>query len=145
MIALERQCALLDLNRSTYYYIPRQESELNLKIMRAIDEEFTRYPFYGARKMRTYLQEQGFKIGRELVARLMRVMGLEAQYQKPKLSKPSSENKVFPYLLRGVRIDHCNQVWSTDITYIQMRKGFLYLVAVMDWYSRYVLAWRLSN
>jgi putative transposase len=92
-----------------------------------------------------YLQEQGFKVGRELVARLMRLMGLEAQYQKPKLSKASHENKVFPYLLRGVKIDRCNQVWSTDITYIPMKKGFLYLVAVMDWYSRYVLAWRLSN
>jgi putative transposase len=144
-ITVERQCALLELNRSTYYYTPRQESDVNLKLMRAIDEEFTRHPFYGARKMREYLRDLGYQVGRELVTRLMGLMGLEAQYQKPKLSKQNPENKVFPYLLRGVKIDRCNQVWSTDITYIPMRRGFLYLVAIMDWYSRYVLSWRLSN
>jgi putative transposase len=113
--------------------------------MRMIDEEYTRYPFYGTRRIAAVLRQRGIAVGRDHVRSLMRTMGIEAIYQKPNLSQPNIEHRVYPYLLRGVKITECNHVWSTDITYIPMRMGFLYLVAVIDWHSRYLLSWKLSN
>jgi len=144
-ISILRQCELLGLPRSSYYYQPRGESPLNLKLMRLLDEQYTRTPFYGSPKMTLWLREQGHEINHKRVERLMSVMGLQAIYPKPNTSKPHPENKIYPYLLRGVKIDHVDQVWSADITYIRMRAGFLYLTAVIDWFSRYVLSWQLSN
>jgi putative transposase len=147
-ISVRRQCELLGVNRSRLYYQPLGESAENLKLMRWIDEEYTRRPFYGSRKMMRWLQEQGHRVGRHRVRRLMQLLGLEAVYPKPKLSQPGPEgapgHKLYPYLLNGVAITRVNQVWSTDITYIRMAEGFLYLVAVMDWFSRFVLSWALS-
>ena len=143
-ISLRRQCELLGVNRSGLYYQPRGESAENLKLMRLIDEEYTRRPFYGSRRMGRWLHEQGYQVGRHRVRRLMELMGLEAVYPKPRLSQPGEDHKIYPYLLDGVAIKRVNQVWSTDITYIRMAGGFVYLVAVMDWYSRYVLSWALS-
>ncbi len=113
--------------------------------MRLIDEQYMRTPFYGSRRMTQCLQKSGHRVNRKRVRRLMRKMGLEAVYRKPRTSKPSPENKIYPYLLRGVTVDHPDQVWAADITYIPMRKGFLYLIAIIDWHSRFVLSWRLSN
>ena len=144
-ISILRQCELLGLPRSSYYYQPRGESPLNLKLMRLLDEQYTRTPFYGSPKMTIWLKEQGCEINHKRVERLMQQMGLKAIYPKPNTSKPHPENKIYPYLLRGVKIDHVDQVWSADITYIRMRAGFLYLTAVIDWFSRYVLSWQLSN
>ena len=144
-ISILRQCKLLGLPRSSYYYQPRGESPLNLKLMRLLDEQYTRTPFYGSPKMTLWLREQGHEINHKRVERLMSVMGLQAIYPKPNTSKPHPENKIYPYLMRGVKIDHVDQVWSADITYIRMRAGFLYLTAVIDWFSRYVLSWQLSN
>jgi putative transposase len=132
------------VNRSGLYYQPCGESAENLKLMRLIDEEYTRRPFYGSRRMMQWLHEQGHQVGRHRVRRLMELMGLEAVYPKPRLSQPGEDHKIYPYLLDGVAITRVNQVWSTDITYIRMAGGFVYLVAVMDWYSRYVLSWALS-
>ena len=143
-ISLRRQCELLGVNRSGLYYQPRGESAENLKLMRWIDEEYTRRPFYGSRRMLRWLHEQGCRVGRHRVGRLMELMGLEAVYPKPRLSQPSQGHKIYPYLLDGVAITRINQVWSTDITYIRMAEGFLYLVAVIDWFSRFVLSWALS-
>lgn len=143
-ISLRRQCELLGVNRSGLYYQPLGESAENLKLMRMIDEEYTRRPFYGSRKLRLWLHDQGYGVGRHRVRRLMGLMGLEAVYPKPKLSQPGQGHKLYPYLLNGVAITRVNQVWSTDITYIRMAEGFLYLVAVMDWFSRFVLSWALS-
>jgi putative transposase len=120
------------------------ESEENLTLMRLLDEQYTRTPFYGSRKMVEWLDTQGFEVNRKRVTRLMALLGIEAIYPKPKLSQPGDSHKIYPYLLRGVGVDRVNQVWSTDITYIRMARGFVYLVAVMDWFSRYVLSWRLS-
>jgi len=144
-LSIRRQCELLDLNRATYYYVPATESPLNLALMRLLDEQYMRTPFYGWPRMTVYLQEQGYAINHKRVQRLMQKMGTQALYPKRKLSQANREHKVYPYLLRGVAITRANQVWSTDITYIPMRNGFMYLVAVMDWYSRYVLSWQLSN
>lgn len=144
-IPISRQCELLGLPRSTYYFTPAQESDENLALMRLIDEQYLARPFYGSRKITQWLCQKGHPTNRKRVQRLMRLMGLEAIYRKPRTTIPNAENKVFPYLLRNVKITHCNQVWSTDITYIPMRQGFMYLVAVMDWFSRHVLSWRLSN
>jgi len=144
-LSVRRQCELLGLSRSTYYYEPATESAENLAWMRLIDEEYLRHPFYGSRRMTTWLQQNDHAVNRKRVQRLMRLMGLEAIYPKPRTSVPGLENKVFPYLLRDVAITRPNQVWSTDITYIPLHKGFMYLVAVIDWFSRYVLAWELSN
>lgn len=144
-LSIRRQCDLLDLNRATYYYVPATESALNLELMRLMDEQYMRTPFYGWPRMTVYLQNQGYDINHKRVQRLMQKMGLQAIYPKPKLSQANRAHKVYPYLLRGVTITRPNQVWSTDITYIPMRTGFMYLVAVMDWYSRYVLSWQLSN
>jgi len=144
-LSVVQQCGLLGLERSSYYYRPRPESAENLKYMRLLDEEYTRHPFYGVPKMTVWLQEQGYAVGPKRVRRLLRTMGLMAIYAKPHLSQNGSVHRRFPYLLGEVKIQRANQVWSADITYIRLRGGFVYLVAVLDWYSRYVLAWELSN
>ena len=144
-LSIVRQCGLLAISRSGLYYQPTGESAENLALMRLIDEAYLDCPYYGARQMMRHLRRQGHKIGRRRVARLMRKMGLAAIYQKPNTSKPNPQNKIYPYLLRDLEITKPNQVWCTDITYIPMRRGFMYLMAVMDWNSRRVLAWRVSN
>ena len=143
-ISVRRQCELLGVNRSGLYYQPVGESAENLTLMRLIDEEYTRHPFYGTRRMKPWLLEQGYVVNRKRIARLMELMGLEAVYPKPQLSQARPGHKIYPYLLNGVAITRVNQVWSTDITYIRLAGGFLYLVAVMDWCSRFVLSWALS-
>lgn len=146
MLSLRRQCELVGLNRATWYYEPRGESEWNLQLMRRIDEQFLIAPIYGVARMTEHLrQTTGRAVNDKRVRRLMRLMNLRAIYPKPRTTLGSPRNQVFPYLLRGVEIVRPNQVWSTDITYIPMRQGFMYLVAILDWYSRYVLAWELSN
>jgi putative transposase len=144
-LSISRQCELLGLNRSSYYYEPRTETAENLALMRVIDQQYTDHPEFGSRRMAIWLGKQGHEVNRKRVQRLMRLMGLEAVYPKPKLSLPGQGHKVFPYLLRDVKIDRVDQVWSTDITYVPMPSGFMYLAAIIDWYSRYVIAWRLSN
>jgi putative transposase len=137
---VQRQCELLGLPRSTYYYQPRPESAENLRLMRRLDELYLECPFFGSRRMAVTLG-----VNRKRMQRLMRILGIEAHYPKPNLSRPAPGHEVYPYLLRGVSIERPNQVWSTDITYVPMRAGFLYLVAIMDWFSRFVLSWELSN
>ena len=144
-LSIVQQCVLVSISRSTFYYRGKGESPLNLMLMRLIDEQFLETPWYGSRQMARHLRRQGYCVGRKRVRRLMRLMGLWAIYQKPRTSDPHPDHRIYPYLLRGLRIDRANQVWCTDITYIPMRQGFLYLVAVMDWWSRKVLSWRLSN
>jgi len=144
-LSVVRQCELLTLNRSGVYYRPAPESEFNLTLMRRIDEIFMECPFYGARQMARHLRREGVLVGRKRVSRLMGKMGLMPIYQKPKTSQPHPHHPVYKYLLRDLMIDRPNQVWCADITYLPMRKGFLYLVAIMDWHSRKVLSWRLSN
>jgi putative transposase len=145
-LTLSRQCELLGLCRSSFYYEPAVESAENLALMKLIDQEYTAHPFTGSRKMTKWLQEvMNLEVNRKRVQRLMRLMALAAIYPKPKLSLPGQGHKVFPYLLRNVKIERVNQVWSTDITYIGLPGGFMYLAAIIDWYSRYVIAWRLSN
>ena len=144
-ISVRRQCELLGVNRASLYYTPLGESEENLRLMRLIDEQYTKTPFYGSRRMEAWLREtKDLIVNRKRVSRLMEVMGLEAVYPKPKLSQPGEGHKVYPYLLKDVAVERVNQVWSTDITYIRMSQGFCYVVAVMDWYSRFVLSWALS-
>jgi putative transposase len=143
-ITIARQCELLQLSRSSYYYISGKDDRYNQRLMNLIDEQYTRTPFYGVSKMTAWLRRQGHLVNHKRVRRLMRKMGLEAIYTKPNLSKASPEHKKYPYLLKNIVIDHPDQVWSTDITYIRMQQGFIYLVAIMDWYSRYVLAWDIS-
>jgi putative transposase len=143
-LALMRQAELLRLSRSTLYYEPRPVSAAELAIMRRIDELHLDYPFAGSRMLRDLLRGEGIVIGRELVATMMRRMGLEALYRRPNTSKPADGHKVYPYLLRGLAVERPNQVWAMDITYIPMARGFVYLAAVVDWFSRRVLAWRLS-
>jgi len=133
------------LARSSWYYQPCGQSPENVDLMRQIDEQYTRTPFYGIRRMTAWLQQQGAAVNHKRVGRLLRLMGLEALYPKPRLSLAGAGAKRYPYLLRGQTITRVNQVWSTDITYVRMRHGFVYLVAVLDWYSRYVLAWEVSN
>lgn len=144
-LSVRRQCELLGLNRSGLYYEPVGETAENLRLMRRIDEQYTACPFYGSRRMTAWLIEQGEEVNRKRVQRLMRQMGLEAIYPKPKLSAAGKGHRIYPYLLRGVKIERPNQVWSADITYVPMSAGFMYLAAVIDWFSRYVVAWRLSN
>jgi putative transposase len=139
-LTIGQQCALLGLPRSTYYYEPRTESEENLGYMRRIDELHLEHPFLGTRRVAVMLE-----LNRKRAQRLMRIMGLEALYPKPRLSQPGAGHQIYPYLLRNVAITHPNHVWSTDITYCPLAHGFLYLVAVMDWHSRFVLSWELSN
>jgi len=140
-----RQCELLSISRSGFYYAPCGESAVNLGLMRLIDEQFMETPFYGSRQMMRHLRRLGHCIGRKRVRRQMRRMGLAAVYQKPRTSMRHPKHSVFPYLLKDLAIERPNQVWCADITYIPMRRGFLYLVAVMDWCTRKVLAWRVSN
>ena len=144
-LSISRQCRLLKLNRSTFYYKKRPIKSMDLKLMKLIDEQYLKIPSWGSRSMRNHLRRLGYKVNRKRVQRLMRIMGLEAIYPKPKTSRPHPGHKVYPYLLRGVTIDRPNQVWAADITYIPMSRGFMYLVAVMDWHSRKILSWRLSN
>lgn len=143
-ISLARQCDLVGLARSSYYYQATGESAENLHLMRVLDEQYTRTPFYGIRRMTAWLQTQGYPVNHKRVERLMRAMGLEAIYPKPHLSQPGVLQQKYPYLLRGVKIERANQVWSTDITYIRLAQGFVYLVAILDWFSRYVLSWSVS-
>jgi putative transposase len=151
-VSLVRQCELLLLARSSVYYQPVATSDENLHLMRLIDQQYLLTPFYGSRRMTVVLQNlgsacrtQGYRVNRKRVQRLMRLMGLEAIYPKPNTSKSTLGHRIYPYLLRGLAVERVNQVWSTDITYVPMRQGFLYLVALIDWHSRYVLSWRLSN
>ena len=144
-MSVRRQCELLGLPRSTYYYEPATESLENLALMRRIDEQYLKTPFYGSRRMADCLSRCGPPVNRKRVQRLMRLMGIEAVYPRKKTSIPGVGHKVYPYLLRDVEVVRANQVWCTDITYLPMWRGFMYLVAIMDWYSRYVLSWRISN
>jgi putative transposase len=145
-LSVARQCELIGLSRSSYYRgAPTgTESEENLMLMRLIDEEYTRHPFYGSRKIRDWLERQGHRVNRKRVRRLMRLMGLVSIAPKPNTRLAAKAHKVYPYLLRGLEIDHPNQVWCTDITYIRLPRGFVYLTAVMDWHSRYVRSWEVS-
>src|ERR1039457_7154760 len=143
-LSVRRQCELLGVNRAGLYYEPVGESEENLLLMRLLDEQYTRTPFYGRRRMTEWLGTVGHEVNCKRVARLMGLLGIEAVYPKPRLSQPGEGYRIYPYLLRGITVDRVNQVWSTDITYIRMAQGFLYLVAVMDWFSRFVLRWSLS-
>jgi putative transposase len=144
-LSIARQCELVSISRSGFYYRPSGETELNLTLMRLIDEQHLKTPYYGARQMARHLRREGYAVGRKRIRRLMQKMGLCAVYQKPRTTVPAEDHEVHPYLLRDLAIDRPNQVWCADITYIPMRRGFLYLVAIMDWASRKVLAWRLSN
>lgn len=143
-LSLVRQSRLLGVSRSALYYQPADPSAYELELMALMDRQYLKTPFYGSRRMKAWLEAEGHVVNRKRVARLMRLMGLEAIYQRPKTSQPAPGHQIFPYLLRGVAIARTNQVWAVDITYIPMRRGFLYLVAIMDWHSRFVLAWRLS-
>ena len=144
-LSLVRQCALLGISRSSLYYLPTEAGAEDLELMALIDPQYLKTPFYGSRRMTVWLRNHGHQVNRKRVRRLMQLIGLEAIYRRPNTSKPNPGHKVYPYLLRGLEINRVNQVWATDITYIPMARGFLYLVAIMDWHSRYVLAWRLSN
>jgi putative transposase len=144
-LSMRRQCELLGLPRASFYYEPAGVSAEDLRLMRRIDEQYTARPFFGSRRMVVWLGQQGEDVNRKRVQRLMRIMGLEAIDPKPRLSLAGKGHRIYPYLLRGVKIERQDQVWSTDITYIPMASGFMYLAAVIDWYSRYVIAWRLSN
>lgn len=144
-LSVRQQCNLLGLNRSNLYYEPIGESQYNLLLMKLIDEEYTRYPFKGVMKIVVHLKELGHNVNPKRIRRLVRLMGLEAIYPKKNLSKTQVGHKKYPYLLNELEINQPNQVWCTDITYIRLAKGFMYLTAIMDWYSRYVLSWKLSN
>lgn len=149
VMSVARQCKLIQLSRASYYravdFGPIVETPENLELMRLIDEEYTKHPFYGSRQLRNYLRRQGHPVNRKRVQRLMRLMGIMSVAPKPNTSKKGKAHKIYPYLLNGLAIDRPNQVWCTDITYIRMQGGFVYLVAVMDWYSRKVLSWEVSN
>jgi putative transposase len=144
-LSISRQCRLLNINRSSYYYKKRPIKPIELKLMELIDKQYLKTPTWGSRSMRNHLRRLGYKVNRKRVQRLMRLLGLEAIYPKRKTSRPHAAHKVYPYLLRNLTIDRPNQVWTADITYVPMSRGFMYLVAVMDWNSRKVLSWRLSN
>ena len=144
-LSINQQCKLLHLNRSSLYYKPTGISQYNIELMHLLDEQFTETPFYGVLKMTEFLRRQGHQVNEKRVRRLLRLMGLEAIYPKPNLSKPNPEHKIYPYLLRNLPIERPNHVWSTDITYIRMKHGFVYLVAIIDWFSRYIIDWQLST
>ena len=144
-LSVVRQCELVSISRSGFYYRPAGETPLNLTLMRLIDEQFLETPWYGSRQMARHLRREGYTVGRKRVRRLMARMGLEPIYQRPRTTIPHPGHRIYPYLLREMAIDRPNQVWCADITYIPMRRGFLYLVAVMDWSTRKVLSWRVSN
>ncbi len=145
MVSIRRQCALLGLNRASWYYQPAGETTENLALMRLIDAQYTCTPFYGWPRMTAWLRQQGYAVNGKRVRRLMRLMGLQAISPGPRTSRPNITHGRYPYLLHGVEIRQPNQVWSADITYVPMPRGFMYLVAIMDWYSRYIVAWQLSN
>ena len=144
-LSIRRQCELLGLNRSSFYYEPAKETTENLRLMRRIDEQYLKTPFFGSRRMAIVLSDEEEEVNRKRVKRLMRLMGLETIHPGPRTTVRNLDHKVYPYLLREVKVDRRDQVWSTDITYIPMHQGFMYLTAVIDWYSRYVLSWSLSN
>jgi len=144
-LSISRQCEILDINRSSYYYKPKPIKPEDLKLMRKIDELYTEQPSRGSRSIARQLRRQRIKVNRKKIQRLMQKMGIEAVYPKPNTSRPHPQHKVYPYLLRHLTIDRPNQVWASDITYIPMERGFMYLVAVMDWCSRKILSWRVSN
>jgi putative transposase len=144
-MSVRRQCELVGLNRSTLYYLPATETELNLELMRRIDEQYTKTPFYGGPRMTAQLRRAGYEVNHKRVQRLMQQMGLQAIYPKPRTSQKGAEVTIYPYLLQDLKIVRPNQVWSADITYLPMTGGFMYLVAILDWFSRYVLAWQVSN
>ena len=145
MLSLRRQCELLGLARASYYYQPAGESELNLHLMRLLDAQYLKTPFYGWPKLTAWLQQQGYAVNHKRVQRLLCLMGLQAIYPKSRTSVAAPGHKIYPYLLRGLAITRPNQVWSADITYLPLPHGFMYLVAIIDWFSRYGLAWQLSN
>lgn len=144
-ISIVRQCKMFKISRTAVYYQPKGEKPENLKLMRLMDEQYLKTPTYGSRSMVTFLEKLGYGKNRKRIQRLMRLMGLEAIYPKKKTSKPNPAHKIYPYLLRKLCIDHPNQVWAADISYLPMEQGFMYLVAIMDWHSRKVLSWRVSN
>jgi len=144
-LPIGKQCKLLSISRSSFYYTPKGETALNLTLMRQIDEQFLETPFFGVRQMTWHLRNEGHLVNEKRIRRLMRLMGLMPIYQKPNTSKAAKGHKTYPYLLKGLRVTRPNQVWAADITYLPMRRGFLYLVAIMDWHTRKVLAWRISN
>lgn len=144
-LSISRQCELLDLPRSTFYHVPQPVSGEDLDLMKLIDRCHTELPFYGSRRIKDWLEDEGHTVNRKRIQRLMRTMGVVAVYPKQKLSQPNQAHRIYPYLLRSLVIDRPNQVWAADITYLPMAKGFVYLVAIMDWHSRKVLSWRLSN
>ena len=143
-LSIVQQCGLLGLNRSSYYRQPSSLSPYDLEVLRAMDEIFTEHPYYGTRRMKHVLRQKGYKLGRKKIRRYYQILGLEALYPKMNLSKRNQAHKIYPYLLKNKVIDKPNQVWSSDITYIRLKQGFVYLCAIMDWYSRYVLSWRVS-
>ena len=144
-LSVVKQCRLLRLSRSSVYYRPKPAKPVDLELMAGMDRQYLKTPYYGSRRMTAWLRTQGHQVNRKRVQRLMRAMGLEAIYRKPNTSKPAREHRIYPYLLKGVAVDRVNQVWVADITYLPMSRGFLYLVAIMGWHSRYVLVWKLSN
>ena len=144
-LSIARQCALLGVARSSLYYRPKEASGEDLALLRAMDRQYLDTPFYGSRRMKVWLAREGRCVSRKRVQRLMRIMGLRAIYRSPRTSQPAPAHRVYPYLLRNAKITRPNQAWAADITYLPMARGFLYLVAIMDWHSRYVVAWRLSN
>ncbi len=144
-LSVVRQCQLLGIARSSFYYQPKSQSEEEWTLLRLIDQQYLETPFYGSRRMRVVLRQQGYEVNRKRVQRLMRQLGIEAIYPKPRLSQTHPDHQVYPYLLRNLAVTQANQVWCTDITYLPVLKGHFYLVAIMDWFSRKVLAWRISN
>ena len=144
-LSIGKQCRLLSISRSSFYYTPKGETATNLALMRQIDEQFLETPFFGVRQMTWHLRNEGHLVNEKRIRRLMRLMGLMPIYRKPNTSKAAKGHKTYPYLLKGLRVTRPNQVWAADITYLPMRRGFLYLVAIMDWHTRKVLAWRISN
>ena len=144
-LSLVRQCSLLDVSRAWVYYRPVPTRAEDLDLMALMDRQYLKTPFYGSRKMKAWLLQQGYLVSRKKVRRLMRLMGLEAIYRRPNTSKPVPGHRIYPYLLQGVEVNRVDQVWAADITYIPMAQGFLYLVAIMDWHSRQVLAWKLME
>jgi putative transposase len=144
-IGIGRQCELLGIHRSGLYYAPMPESEDNLHYMRLLDEQYLKTPFYGIRRIARWLNKKGFKVNRKRVKRLMGLMGWQTLYRKPNTSWKNKENKIYPYLLKDLKIDHKNQVWGIDITYVPMRRGFMYLCAIIDLHTRYVVNWGISN
>ena len=144
-MSLVRQCTLLNVSRASLYYRPVPTKTEDLELMARMDHQYLKTPFYGSRKMKAWLMREGYLVSRKKVRRLMRLMGLEAIYRRPNTSKPAPGHRIYPYLLKGVEVNRVDQVWASDITYIPMAQGFLYLVAIMDWHSRHVVAWKLSN